>query len=116
MDQQTRVVNVEVNGQRYAIRSHLDAAYIAELAAYVDAKMQLAARESTAGDTLKIAVLAALNIADECFRARDEDAARRASLTHRAKELERVLDLALAAADPSDANRASALARTAGSF
>ena len=34
--------------------------------------MRLAARESPAGDTLKIAVLAALNIADEFFRACDE--------------------------------------------
>jgi cell division protein ZapA len=116
MDQPTRVVHVDIAGQRYAIRSHLDAAYIAELAAFVDAKMQLAQRESPAGDSLKIAVLAALNIADECFRARDEDAARRASLTHRAKELERVLDLALAAAQPGDADRGSPLARTAGSF
>jgi len=116
MDQQTRVVHVDIAGQRYAIRSHLDAAYIAELAAYVDAKMQLAARESPAGDSLKIAVLAALNIADECFRARDEDAARRASLTNRARELERVVDLALAAAQPADAGHASPLARTARSF
>jgi cell division protein ZapA len=113
---ETRVVHIEISGQQYAIRSHLDAAYIAELAAYVDAKMRLAAQESTAGDSLKIAVLAALNIADECFRARDEDAARRASLTHRAKELERVLDLALAAAQPADAPPGAPLARTAGSF
>ena len=113
--EQTRVVHVEISGQRYPIRSHLDAAYIAELAAYVDAKMQMAARESS-GDTLKVAVLAALNIADECFRARDEDAARRASLTSRAKELERVLDLALAAAEPADSAHGSPLARTAGSF
>src|ERR671934_2724599 len=103
---ESRVVYVEINGQRYAIRSQLDASYIAELAAYVDAKMHQAARESPAGDSLKIAVLAALNIADECFRARDEDAARRTSLTHRAKELERMLDLALAAAD---SGRASSL-------
>lgn len=114
--EQTRVVHVEISGQRYAIRSHLDAAYIAELAAYVDAKMQLAARESLAGDTLKIAVLAALNIADECFRARDEDAARRTSLTHRARELERMLDLALAEAQPGDRDHGSPLARTARSF
>ena len=31
---ETRVVSVEINGQRYPIRSHLDAAYIAELAAF----------------------------------------------------------------------------------
>ena len=41
---QTRVVTVEINGQRYPIRSHLDAAYIAELAAYVDQKMSIAHR------------------------------------------------------------------------
>jgi cell division protein ZapA (FtsZ GTPase activity inhibitor) len=57
-------------------------------------------------------VLAALNIADECFRARDEDAACRASVIQRARELEQMLDLALASDDKQD----SPLARTAGSF
>ena len=70
MNDDGRVVTVEIHGQRYPIRSALDAAYVAELAAYVDEKMRLAARESPAGDTLQIAVLAALNIADEYFRAR----------------------------------------------
>jgi cell division protein ZapA len=103
----SRVVSVEINGMRYPIRSHLDAAYIADLAAYVEQKMLLAAKESAAGDTLKIAVLAALNIADECFRAREEGTARRTDVTQRAQELERMLDLALADAEP--------LARAAGS-
>src|SRR6476661_2913944 len=105
-----RLVSVEINGLRYPIRSTLDAAYVAELAAYVEQKMQLAARESPAGDTLKIAVLAALNIADECFRARDERSAHRVDVTERARELERVLDLALSAS--SDLGP---LARAAGS-
>ena len=103
----TRVVSVEINGMRYPIRSHLDAAYIADLAAYVEQKMQLAARESPAGDSLKIAVLAALNIADECFRARQEGDAQRTDIGQRARELEQLLDLALASAEP--------LARAAGS-
>ena len=92
-----RLVSVEINGLRYPIRSTLDAAYVADLAAYVEQKMQLAARESPAGDTLKIAVLAALNIADECFRAREEGSARRNDLHARTRELERLLDLALEA-------------------
>ena len=103
----SRVVSVEINGMRYPIRSHLDAAYIADLAAYVEQKMQLAARESPAGDTLKIAVLAALNIADECFRAREEGEAQRTDVSQRTRELEQLLDLALASAEP--------LARAAGS-
>jgi len=90
-----RLVSVEINGMRYPIRSSLDPAYVAELAAYVEQKMNLAAKESPAGDTLKIAVLAALNIADECFRAREEGSAQRTDVTQRARELERLLDLAL---------------------
>ena len=92
-----RLVSVEINGLRYPIRSTLDAAYVADLAAYVEQKMQLAARESPAGDTLKIAVLAALNIADECFRARQEGSAHHSDLNARTRELERMLDLALEA-------------------
>ena len=91
-----RLVTVEINGLRYPIRSSLDPAYVAELAAYVEQKMLLAAQESPAGDTLKIAVLAALNIADECVRAREEGSARRQNVSQRARELERLLDLALA--------------------
>jgi cell division protein ZapA len=96
MDEQSRVVHVEIHGQRYPIRSGLDATYVGELAAYVDEKMRLAARESRAGDTLKIAVLAALNIADEYFRASHEARDGRDAVTRRTQELERMLDLVLA--------------------
>jgi cell division protein ZapA len=91
----SRVVHVEIHGQQYPIRSTLDPAYVAELAAYVDQKMRAASRETSAADSLKVAVLAALNIADECFRVRAEDQRRRESMTTRAEELERMLDLAL---------------------
>ncbi|MGH9411158.1 MAG: cell division protein ZapA [Vicinamibacterales bacterium] len=112
-----RLVTVEINGQRYPIRSQLDAAYVAELAIYVEQKMQLAARESPAGDSLKIAVLAALNIADECFRAREEGADQQADLVSRTRDLERMLDLALESAGVGqETDGGSALARTAGSF
>src|SRR4051812_13558136 len=95
MEQSSRVVNVDIHGQLYPIRSGLDPAYVAELAAFVDEKIRLASRESPAGDTLKLAVLAALNIADECFRVRDEERRHHDSVTHRAEALERMVDLAL---------------------
>lgn len=71
MSDPMRVVSVEILGLRYPIRSALEPAYVNELAAYVDGKMQAAADESDHGDSLKVAVLAALNIADELFRVRD---------------------------------------------
>ena len=96
MKAEGRLVTVEINGQRYHIRTTLEASYVSELAAYVQRKMELAARESPAGDTLKIGVLAALNIADECFRAREEGSAHQSGLTARALALEAILDVALA--------------------
>jgi cell division protein ZapA len=92
---ESRVVHVEIHGHRYPVRSGLDPAYVAELAAYVDEKMRLAAKESPAGDTLKLAVLAALNIADEFFRACNDVETDHAAFSRRAADLERVLDLAL---------------------
>ena len=102
MDGSTRVVHVEIHGHRYPIRSGLDPTYVAELAAFVDSKMQLAAKECPQGDTLKIAVLAAINIADEMFRSRDEALDRDSGLAQRAEELERMLDLALAEGVPEE--------------
>jgi cell division protein ZapA len=109
---ESRVIHVEIHGQRYPIRSALDTQYVAELAAFVDEKMRLAARECPAGDTLKIAVLAALNVADEYFRACDADQDRRASLEGRAMELERMVDLAIGLADShADAKQSNLDAR-----
>ena len=96
MDQHaSRVVTVEIHGLQYPIRSGLDPKYVADLAAYVDEKMRLASRETPAGDTLKIAVLAALNIADEYFRMVDREREHNRQVAHRAEELEKMLDLAL---------------------
>lgn len=96
MEQPNRIVTVEIHGQRYPIKSGLDAAYVADLAAYVDEKMRLALKECPSGDTLKVAVLAALNIADEYFRVCDDVHEGQHGFAARARELERMLDLVLA--------------------
>ena len=92
-----RVVPVDIHGQRYPIRSGLDPEYVARLATYVDEKMRAAADSTPTGDSLRLAVLAALNIADELFRCRDTTRARDGQLAARAEELERLLDRVLMA-------------------
>jgi cell division protein ZapA len=87
------VVWVEIQGQRYGVRSRLDDGYVKELAAYVDRRMSAAADESVTGESLKVAVLAALNIADELFSNRADKLADR--LRARTEEIERIVDLAL---------------------
>ncbi len=95
MTDTTRVVAVEIQGQRYSIRSSLDAGYIADLAAYVERKLQAATDATSTGDSIKIAVLAALNIADEYFRALDSDQVQADRILERTEQLERLLDGAL---------------------
>ena len=92
-----RVVPVDIRGQRYPIRSGLDPEYVARLATYVDEKMRAAADSTPTGDSLRLAVLAALNIADELFRCRDSTRARDGQLAERTEELERLLDRVLMA-------------------
>jgi cell division protein ZapA len=92
-----RVVPVDIHGQRYPIRSGLDPAYVARLATYVDEKMRAAADTTPTGDSLRLAVLAALNIADELFRCRDTTLERDGRLAERAQELERLVDRLLLA-------------------
>ena len=88
------VVTVEIAGQRYPIRSGLDAAYVAELASYVEQKMRAASESAPGSDMLGLAVLAALNLADECFRARQQEYSR-GELNERALRLEQIVDRAL---------------------
>jgi cell division protein ZapA len=60
----TGSVRVEIYDQTYHLRGS-DAEYIAELADYVDTKMRLISKQAATVDSLRVAVLAALNIADE---------------------------------------------------
>ena len=95
MTDHARVIPVEIHGQRYPIRSTLDPEYVAQLASYVDEKIRAAADSTPTGDSLRLAVLAALNIADELFRMTYAADTRDGRLNERAEVLERLLDSVL---------------------
>ena len=90
------VVTVEIGGQRYPIRSGLDERYIAELAAYVDQKMRAAVNAAPESDMLGLAILVALNLADDVFRARQQQSSASGELNERALQLEQLVDDVLA--------------------
>jgi len=58
-------IKVDIYGQMYPINAELDEAYVRKIAAYVDEKMRLISDAAKTVDTQKVAVLAALAIADE---------------------------------------------------
>lgn len=90
------IVTVEIAGQRYPIRSGLDERYVAELAAYVDQKMRAAVTAAPESDMLGLAILVALNIADDVFRARQQQSTSHGHLNERALQLEQLVDTVLA--------------------
>lgn len=95
LDSSSHVVSVEIHGQRYPVRSDLDQTYVQKLAAYVSDKMDAASAATPGGDLIHVALLAALNIADELFRCRDTEHSRDARIVERARALERMVDRAL---------------------
>ena len=96
MNPSARVVSVEILGQHYSIRSTLSEGYVNHLAAYVDQKIRSAADLAPTTDTVRLVVLAALNIADERFHAQaDERNEVGETVGDRVARLERLLDEAL---------------------
>jgi len=72
MTQENNVIRVTIYGTEYPVRGESDVEYIREVAGYVDRKMNEVDRNTSAKSTLKVAILAALNIADELFREKAE--------------------------------------------
>lgn len=64
--------NVEIFGQTYLVRGDGDPNYLLELARFVDSRMRDVAAQVATVDPAKIAILAALNIADEFSRYRKQ--------------------------------------------
>ncbi|MGQ9470963.1 MAG: cell division protein ZapA [Candidatus Aminicenantales bacterium] len=64
-----KIIEIEIFRQKYKIRvkGDEDERYISLLTSYVDQKMHEVAVKSKSADLLKIAVLTALNIADDYF-------------------------------------------------
>jgi len=90
-------VRVEIYDQTYHLRGS-DPEYIAQLAAYVDSKMRLISQQAATVDSLRVAVLAALNIADEFHMLKRKYDGVAGDFDARAGHLAEALDEALAEA------------------
>jgi cell division protein ZapA len=84
-------VRVEIYDQTYQLRGS-DPAYINQLADYVDTKMRLIAQQASTVDSLRVAVLAALNIADEYLMLKRKFDAIDSDYHTRAEQLSGALD------------------------
>lgn len=88
-------VKVQIFGQSYVIRGELEESYVQRLAGYVDEKMQAIASATSTIDTQKLAVLAALAIADELHGAQKERGDREELLREQAERCLTLVERAL---------------------
>ncbi len=84
-------VRVEIFDQGYNLRG-TDPDYILKLAEYVDSKMRAVAEQTHTVDSARLAVLAALNIADEYHLLRRKTEGGSSDSSKRAKQLLNALD------------------------
>ena len=87
-------IRVEIYDESYNLRGS-DPAYIQRLAELVDAKMRAVAQHTATVDSLRVAVLAALNIADDYYQLKRKYEGIESEYTSRASNLGRALDSAL---------------------
>jgi cell division protein ZapA len=88
-------VTISIYDQTYHIAGDLEPEYVEQLAAYVDAKMREVARSTGTVDSVKVAVLSALAIADELHSLRQRRDGQREELRERAERCLKLVERAL---------------------
>jgi cell division protein ZapA len=93
-------IRVEIYNQTYNIRSDGDNDYIMRLAEYVDGKMREISSGTLTVDSLKVAILAALHIADEYHQLKQQQEQSDQQLASRSAECAEMLDRVLKHKEP----------------
>ncbi len=91
----SETVKVQIFDQTYHLRGELDQAQADALAQYVDAKMRAIAEGTRMVDTQRLAVLAAIHMADEVFSLRQRQKEVEGEIRDRAQRAVTILDRAI---------------------
>ena len=86
-----RAVDVEIMGEKFTVRSDAEESYVRKVAGYVDGKMQEVMKTTRPVGKSSVAMLAALNIADEYQKLKDSHDAILQRLNHLSKRLSTTL-------------------------
>jgi len=89
-DEETRApgsVDIEIFGRTYRVRGRDDGGYLQQVADLVDRKMREVAERSASTDPGRLAILAALNIADELLQSQNRQEGERVEIRERVTAL-----------------------------
>lgn len=87
----SKTIRVQIHGNEYPVRADTDPEYTRAVAAYVDRKMQEISTDQSLVSSTKIAILAAIHIADELFQERQKREETMNDVAERALQISEVL-------------------------
>ena len=96
LGQEEKTVRVSIFGEEYPLRGDANTEYMLRVAEYVDRSMRTVAEKCVHLSTAKVAVLAAINIADELFRERSDSQKQLTDVEEKANDILDWLDAKLA--------------------
>jgi len=88
-----RLVEIKVFGQTYTVKTDAEEDYIQEVAKYVNEKMEEILKKTKSVSTLNVAILTALNIADDLLREREKRTALLREVGAKSKDLVEKIDM-----------------------
>jgi cell division protein ZapA len=91
----SKQLRVNIFGSEYVLRADENEAYVKQVAEYVDEKMREIDRSQAINSNLKIAILAALNIADELLQSQEYREKLVKEIDEESREMNRSLEEAL---------------------
>jgi cell division protein ZapA len=88
-----RLVEIKVFGQTYTVKTDAEEDYIREVAKYVNEKMDEVLKKTKSVSTLNVAILTALNIADDLLREKEKRIALLQEVEVKSKDLGEKIDI-----------------------
>ena len=88
-----RLVEIKVFGQTYTVKTDAEEDYIQEVAKYVNEKMEEVLKKTKSVSSLNVAILTALNIADDLLREKEKRTALLREVEAKSKDLVEKIDI-----------------------
>jgi cell division protein ZapA len=88
-----RLVEIKVFGQTYTVKTDAEEDYIQEIAKYVNEKMEEVLKKTKSVSTLNVAILTALNIADDLLKEKGKRIALLQEIEAKSKDLVEKIDI-----------------------
>ena len=88
-----RLVEIKVFGQTYTVKTDAEEDYIQEVARYVNEKMNEVLKKTRSVSTMNVAILTALNIADDLLKERERKNALLREVEMKSKDLAEKIDI-----------------------